>query len=249
MSQTGPLPQDIEAVAPSFGQSRTASLTERRAAAARMLRASPARSDREVGRAVGLSAGTVSAVRRTLGERRAAQVRVGGDGRARPVSAEQGRRAAARLLAEHPDLPVRAIAREAGISLGTAHDVRRRVMAGLSPLPEGRVSQPAGQGHLPSRPADPASPPRTSRQDPAAALDALRRDPVLRYSETGRTLLRRLDAEFVAAGRLTELCENLPAHCVAQVEAVIRHIGTVWADSARVVRGREDWCSTDDLDG
>ncbi|MEY9912162.1 DNA-binding CsgD family transcriptional regulator/AcrR family transcriptional regulator [Catenulispora sp. MAP12-49] len=202
---------------------RTASLTERRAAAARMLRASPTRSDRQIGRAVGLSADTVSAVRRTLGEPRAGRVRIGGDGRARPVSAEQGRRAAARLLAEQPDTSVRAIAREAGISLGTAHDVRRRVLAGLSPVPGDR-----GAAH-----------------DPAAALEALRRDPALRYSEGGRQVLRRLQTQLLAAGELAELCQELPAHCGVHVEAVIRYIGTTWADAGRSVRSR----STDEIDG
>lgn len=210
-------------------------LAERRAAAARMLRANPTRSDREIARKVGLSADTVSAVRRTLGERHAEQVRIGGDGRARPVSAEQGRRAAARLLAERPDASVRAIAQEAGISLGTAHDVRRRVLAGLPPVPAGRgvpAPQPLRQE---SGPSVPESPPR---RDPAAALEALRRDPVLRYSEHGRRVLRRLEADLVAADQLTELCEQLPAHCGVQAEAVIRYIGAVWTDAARAVRSR-----------
>ncbi|MEY9929217.1 uncharacterized protein YerC [Catenulispora sp. GP43] len=228
---------DADASGAAQALGRTASLAERRAAAARMLRASPARSDREIGRTVGLSADTVSAVRRTLGERRAGRVRVGGDGRARPVSAEQGRRAAARLLAEQPDTPVRTIAREAGISLGTAHDVRRRVLAGLSPVPGDRgVAQPSEHGSGPSELVP--APRRTSRRDPAAALEALRRDPVLRYSQSGRKILRHLEAQLLAAGQLAELCEQLPAHCGIHVETVIRYIGTTWADAGRAVHSR-----------
>ncbi|WP_194910920.1 hypothetical protein [Catenulispora rubra] len=227
------------------------SVAERRAAAAEILRATPMRSDREVGKAVGLSAGTVSAVRRTLGERRASHLRVGADGRVRPVNAHEGRRAAARLLAEHPEIPVRAMAREAGISLGTAHDVRRRVLAGLPPVPEGRAgSQPgqpqAGVYNVPQSP-NPAR--RTPRSDPAAALDALRRDPVLRYSDTGRTILRRLDAQLLAASQLIELCEHVPAHCGTQVEAVLRHIGAACEDAVRAVHGRVPTRSNDEFDG
>ncbi|MBS2532985.1 hypothetical protein KGQ20_09375 [Catenulispora sp. NF23] len=251
---------------------RTPSLAERRAEAARILSASPARSDREVGRVVGLSAGTVSAVRRGLGEQRAARVRIGGDGRARPVNADEGRRAAAQLLAERPDIPVRAIARAAGISLGTAHDVRRRVLAGLPPVPAGRAvsaesssgsehdsqaaaqnsgSEPGsetgpgpGPSHGPAsamspgrRPQSSAAADRALRHDPAAALDALRRDPALRYSETGRTILRRLDAQLLAAGELIELCAHVPPHCGDQVEALLRYIGEACVDAARVVQG------------
>ena len=202
-------------------------LAQRREAAARLLRANPTRSDREVGRAVGLSAGTVSAIRRSLGERRAAQVRVGGDGRSRPVSADGGRRAAARLLAERPSTPVRELAREAGISLGTAHDVRRRVLAGLPPVPDGRAE---------------------SRSSAAAAFDALRRDPAVRYSEAGRTMLRRMEAQLLAAGQLAELSAQLPPHCQARVEELLRHIGTSWTDAARTVLARQPR-STEKIDG
>jgi hypothetical protein len=255
--------------APPGALAPAASLAERRAAAARMLCASPARSDRSVGRVVGLSAGTVSAVRRTLGERRAAQVRVGGDGRARPVSAVEGRRAAARLLAERPDIPVRAIARAAGISLGTAHDVRRRVLAGLPPVPDGRTGSPqpgpppaAGSSQsvpsgapspapssvsspipsaasLPVSSSIPSAARRALRHDPVAALDALRRDPTLRYSETGRMILRRLDAQLLAAAELIELCAQVPPHCGDQVEALLRHIGAACVDAAQAVHGQQ----------
>jgi hypothetical protein len=225
-------------------------VTERRAAAASILRATPTRSDREVGKAVGLSAGTVSAVRRTLGDRCASHPRVGADGRVRPVNADEGRRAAARLLAERPEIPVRAMAREAGISLGTAHDVRRRVLAGLPPVPEGRAgSQPGPQqpGAL-GLPQPPNAARRTPRSDPTAALDALRRDPVLRYSDTGRTILRSLDAQLLAASQLIELCEHVPAHCGNQVEAVLRHIGAACEDAVRAVHGRVPSRATDEFD-
>ncbi|MEZ0114528.1 hypothetical protein ABH920_008563 [Catenulispora sp. EB89] len=241
---------EVEHLQPAQEPDPATSVAERRAAAAEILLATPMRSDREVGKAVGLSAGTVSAVRRTLGERRASHLRVGADGRVRPVNAHEGRRAAARLLAERPEMPVRAMAREAGISLGTAHDVRRRVLAGLSPVPEGRAGSQPGQpqpGVAAFPPPHPAR--RSPRSDPAAALDALRRDPVLRYSDTGRTILRRLDAQLLAASQLIELCEHVPAHCGTQVEAVLRHIGAACEDAVRAVQGRVPVRSGDEFDG
>ncbi|NUT94140.1 MAG: hypothetical protein HOY78_19180, partial [Saccharothrix sp.] len=90
--------------------------------AEQMLRSCPELSDRSVAAATGLSTGTVAAVRVRAGTPAAA--RIGRDGRVRPVSCADGREAAARYLTRHPDATLREVARAAGISVGTARDVR-----------------------------------------------------------------------------------------------------------------------------
>ncbi|WP_051467892.1 ParB N-terminal domain-containing protein [Actinomadura oligospora] len=174
-------------------------LTERRAAAARLLAAEPQASDRMVAARTGLSARTVAAVRRSTARIPQSNTRVGADGRARPVSGALGRRLAAQIISDRPEASLREVARTAGISLSTAHDVRRRLREGRDPVPDGGAPQPAepvraGAGSRrggtapsggpsaaastasgPSRPAPPDTPSRPAR---SAAPDGAAQRPV-----------------------------------------------------------------------
>ncbi|MEV5573147.1 ParB/RepB/Spo0J family partition protein [Spirillospora sp. NPDC052269] len=119
-------------------------LTDRRAAAARILAAEPQASDRMVAARTGLSARTVAAVRRSTARIPQTNTRVGADGRARPVSGAIGRRLAAQIINDRPAASLREVARTAGISLSTAHDVRRRLREGRDPVPDGGTPRPGG---------------------------------------------------------------------------------------------------------
>ncbi|WP_329228552.1 hypothetical protein OHB07_11960 [Streptomyces sp. NBC_00111] len=110
-------------------------LDERKAAARRIVGSHPHWSDRVIAQRTGLSAKTVGKVRRT-GEAPGQGVRVGGDGRARPISTIEGRRSAAALLAAHPEISLRELSRRAGLSVGTVRDVRERLSRGEDPIPE-----------------------------------------------------------------------------------------------------------------
>ncbi|GAA4442038.1 hypothetical protein GCM10023148_49220 [Actinokineospora soli] len=59
----------------------------------------------------------------------------------------------------------------------------------------------------------PASAPVPPADDRAALVHALRSDPSLRFSETGRTLLRMLDAGAMSTERWAAIGATVPPHC------------------------------------
>jgi ParB-like chromosome segregation protein Spo0J len=131
------------------------SRADRVAAAIRIIHSSPQWSDRAIARAAGLSDKTVASIRRRASA--SAEIphlpdRIGRDGRIRPFSPAAGRRMAGDLIAQNPDAAIREIALQAGISPGTARDVRERLRNGLDPVP---LRQRAASGSQPaeSRPA------------------------------------------------------------------------------------------------
>lgn len=126
----------VEAVRANVTHGKALTLEERRAAVRRILGTHPDWSDRRVARVCGLASHTVAEERhRTRSGSPVAGVRVGADGRARPVDPAAGRLRVAELLAGRPDLSLRRLAAEAGTSQATALDVRRRVASGAGPLP------------------------------------------------------------------------------------------------------------------
>ncbi|HET8620277.1 MAG TPA: hypothetical protein VFM27_15035 [Acidimicrobiales bacterium] len=124
----------VEAVRANVTHGKALTLEERRAAVRRILGTHPDWSDRRVARVCGLAGHTV-AEERQRSRSPVAGVRVGADGRARPVDPAAGRLRVAELLAGRPDLSLRRLAAEAGTSQATALDVRRRVASGAGPLP------------------------------------------------------------------------------------------------------------------
>ena len=158
-------------------------LADRKAAAARIVTSHAHWSDRMIATVAGLSAATVARIRRARQEP-APQVRLGHDGKLRPVNSIERRRVARAILLTEPDLSLREVARRAGISPETARSVRRKL---------------AESGPPPS-------------PDPAALVRRLRSDPTLRFSETGRALLRLLEARAVTPDRWAAIAANVPPH-------------------------------------
>jgi hypothetical protein len=104
---------------------------DRTAATLRIIESRPQWSDRMIATVVGLSAGTVAKVRRrSTAQNAQSNLRVGKDGRVRPVNSAVGRMKAAELLDEKPTSPIRAIAKEARVSPSTVHDVQQRLRVG-----------------------------------------------------------------------------------------------------------------------
>ena len=190
------------------------SLRDREAAAARILTQFPEWSDRAAAEASGLSARTVSAIRRRTdsGVPRLT-ARVGRDGRVRPLNNADGRRTAGEFIAANPTASLREIARDAGISLATARDVRARVQRGEDPiLPTQRRADPTPVPSRLSRVRDLGSPTRPSFGRMRTILANLQRDPSLRFSESGRALLRWLDSRVNDIEAWNELIEAAPVH-------------------------------------
>lgn len=207
-------------------------LADRRAAAARILVSYPQLSNRAIAATTGLAAKTVAAIRRELPEDIARQeFRVGKDGRLRPLNTADGRRSAAQLIAEHPTRPLSEIAKAAGVSVGTVRDVRQRVQNGEDPLPLRLRNGDAGKA---KKTSTGSSRRRESRQavDTSAVLANLRRDPSLRYNETGREFVRWLERYLLPAGAWRWVIRAVPPHCRTVVSKVARRCSAEWSDLA-----------------
>jgi ParB-like chromosome segregation protein Spo0J len=228
------------------------SRADRMAAAVRIIHSSPQWSDRAIARAAGLSDKTVASLRRRASA--SAEIphlpdRIGRDGRIRPFSPAAGRRVAGDLIAQNPDAPIREIALRAGISPGTARDVRERLRNGLDPVPprqrDASGSQPAepllagsraGGSQAPgSRPGDEDDGARerylSARMTPKI-LESLRNDPSLRYNETGRLLLRLLALHTMSPADWEQLISAVPLHRAQAVAQVARSSAEAWREFA-----------------
>ncbi|MFF7231138.1 hypothetical protein [Streptomyces sioyaensis] len=146
----------VLAVRANVGHGLPLPLSDRKAAAARILRSYPQWSDRSIGEVSGLSPKTVGAVRRRSAEedpRLNGVGRLGRDGRTHPSSVAEGRLYASKLIVERPHASLREIASSAGISLGTAQDVRKRLENGQDPVPAPRGGAHRAVAAAPCTPA------------------------------------------------------------------------------------------------
>lgn len=234
---------------------------DRKSAAARILRANPDWSDRFIASLVGLSHKTVANLRRcSTGEKRQLNGRVGRDGKARPTNPARGRVRAAELLAQHPDLSLRQLARAADISVSTARDVRLRLDNGEDPVPD-RLRAESSNAPVPA-PIDSVPPgaPAGEHRDPAPeavlpplgapvgpsaslpsgqpgqsfdlVLERLKRDPAVRFNEAGRNLVRQLLAGRIAVTRCQQVLSFAPTHCLATVAELAHSHAAAWQQLA-----------------
>ncbi|MER5638826.1 ParB N-terminal domain-containing protein [Kitasatospora sp. NPDC002227] len=230
---------------------------DRLAAALRIIRSHPHWSDRRIAGATGLAARRVAALRRSTETPVQSNIRVGKDGRSRPLSAAEGRQRAAEILADRPGVTLRAVAKEAGISLSTASDVKERLRQGREVVPA-RRREPAAPPSAPTPPSVPApapvaAPPSVAALPPvaprrpapagpgpdlresAALLHLLRRDPSLRFTEVGRELLRLISAQPVSAEVWQGFADGVPAHCAEQVARLARRFAQDWLNFAEAL--------------
>ena len=200
------------------------SLTERKTAAARIIEVYPHWSDRLIALAAGLSHKTVAALRGpATGENPQLLARTGRDGRARPLSSAAGRRAAAAVLKDNPGASLQQVADMAGVSPGTVRDVRDRIACG---------QDPARPGHYPSR----AAPANDAGR--AAILQRLMCDPALRFSDSGRAILRQLHASTVGIGELGQALATVPPHSAIVIGKLARANARKWMELARQLEER-----------
>ncbi|GLW47205.1 hypothetical protein Stsp02_28670 [Streptomyces sp. NBRC 14336] len=212
---------------------------DRTAAAVRIMRSHPAWSDRRIAAVTGLSPGAVGSLRANAQDTPQLTLRIGRDGRKRPVDATAGRLAASRVIAEFPDASLREIASRAGIAVATARDVRRRIRLGEDPVapkfrPTALHSPALGAPAREELPAD-----RPEAAEPAApqpvwegVLSSMRRDPSLRMSEIGRTLLQLLRAHLLTTEQRQDLIAGIPAHRAADVAQMARVCASRWLEFA-----------------
>ncbi|TCO59315.1 ParB/RepB/Spo0J family partition protein [Actinocrispum wychmicini] len=219
------------------------SLADRKAAAERVIERHAEWSDRGIAAAVGLSADAVARLRRgSATDNDGSTARMGRDGRVRPIDSTAGRLRASQVLADKPHASLREIAREAGIAVGTARDVRDRVGRGMDPVPSKARRTTAVEREPPSG-HEPALERRTpvrglAETDPESALRSLKNDPSLRFTESGRRLLRWLHDHASRPQADTILASSVPSHCVVQVAHIARQYAQMWHGFAEVLEQR-----------
>lgn len=195
------------------GRVRPVDSTQGRLEASRLLSDRPNASLREIAREAGVCAATVRDVR--------ARLQRGED----PVL--PGRRAAA----EHE--PAQGESEQCG---GSA-----RREPGQRAAEPGAAEPAAGQrrtaGSVPMRTL-PAPAGKPNVFDGFALIQSLRKDPSLRFSESGRLLLRLLDASTLGPQEWNRLRDNVPMHCTDMIATVARECGQAWHDFATELEHR-----------
>jgi hypothetical protein len=226
---------------------------DRVAAAERIAGSHPQWSNQMIAAAAGLPASTVRDIRRRSTRRTdQSNTRLGQDGRVRPLDATEGRNLAGKLLAENPAASVRAIARMAGLAPSTVQDVRRRMRAGekpsLSPKKPRRPERPheqerdgAAGGQIPRQRAGGSRRP-LSVAGLADTLDGLKKDPTLRLTDSGRSLLRWLGTQVGRMEKWEKVVETIPDHCVGPVARIARFQEAAWQMFAAKLEQRQNRC-------
>lgn len=227
------------------------SLADRRAAVTRIIVSHPHMSDRLIAEAAGLGSTTVATIRRSSPGPSAAPpdarapepgTRMGKDGKVRPLNAADGRHRAAALIAEHPHGSLREVARGAGIALATASDVRRRLRRGEDPVsqrPAAAAAAGGGSGGLVQAVRKRARPwARAAQSDTAPVLAKLRRDPSLRYSQTGRRLLCLLQSNAAGPREWTDMADSVQPHSEPMVGQLARQYAQMWTELAQELDDR-----------
>lgn len=230
----------VLAVSSNIAHGLPLSLADRKRAAERIIVSHPQWSDRRVAAVTGIAGGTVAEIRRRVPLEDAAigSVRIGQDGRARPVDGSQGRKLAAELIKGDPGLSLRRIARAAGISPETARDVRNRLDRGESPLPSRSSGEDVRLGGSYREYGRRTVVVPASRQDRTVAVKRLKADPALRFNESGRNLLMLLNLHLAGSVDWDQIVRNLPPHCVDTVAGLAHECAEIWGDFASQVEHR-----------
>jgi ParB-like chromosome segregation protein Spo0J len=207
---------------------------DRTAAVERIIASYPAWSDRAIAEITGLSARKVASIRRHAELGVEERVRMGRDGRIRPLDKVEGRTRASEVIRSRPNASVREIAKAAGVSPTTALDVRNRLHRGESVAPAQRLAQ---------RRRDPPAPqPECGQSGPEASLAAilrgLKNDPALRFSESGRDVLRWLVSRVIYPGERQDVADHVPLHSTYIVADVARHCADEWSRLADDLKRR-----------
>jgi ParB-like nuclease domain len=204
----------ILAVQANIAHGLPLSLADRKAATLRILKAHPEWSDRSIGMITGLSPKTVGAARRDAGEDEVPQLsaRVGRDGRYRSL------RSVVTAAEEGSGLGEEIIGMVTDPGREPSHHLVRSAGRRRNGLRSGRRAVGNAQ----------------------TIIRALSRDPSLRFTDSGRGLLRRLITRAVGPEEWDDLISVVPPHCVEAVTQLAIAYAYAWeqfaeklSDSAR----------------
>jgi hypothetical protein len=236
------------------------SRADRVAGAERVLTAHPDWSDRAIAGITGLSAKTIAGLRGpATGEAQFGGKRLGRDGRRRPVTADEGRRRAAEYIRANPGAPLRQVARETDLSLGTVHDVSTRLRMGVSPERDGHrtptarpsvrpvpAAEPPSGAAAPGVPAAlaaaPGSTPLRQRKPveapptwPVVAAN-VSRDPTVRYTQGGKEFLRWMALHAADPDGWRDVVTAIPAHWSSVIAPIADSISKEWGEFAEQLK-------------
>ncbi|WP_406348051.1 ParB N-terminal domain-containing protein [Streptomyces sp. NBC_00144] len=219
------------------------SRAERTAATERILGAYPEWSDRAVAAVVGLSHKTVGSIRRRFSkDSEPVTHRRGRDGRLRPVNGAAARARVSSLLADRQGASLREIAREAGVSPDTVRNVRddsRRAETLTAPEPRSVPGADHERQEAPKRTSACVRIQPSGPADRSMLVRSLRSDPSLRFSESGRILLRLLDLYALDPDDWARISGDLPAHRASDIAQLARECGRIWQNFAAAVEQRQ----------
>ena len=235
----------IDAVKANINHGLPLTRSDREAAAARIIMSHSHCSDRWIAAVAGLAPATVAGIRRrTCAHDGADALRIGRDGRLRPVSSEEGRRRARDAITRNPEASLREIAGVAGVSPTTVRDVRERMRSGDDPVTPRRHRPPPENAALAQSPVNPggsempAAEPGKPTRPTASLLSNLHNDPSLRFSESGRMLLRRLRERALMPGEWQTLLESAPPHCAFLILELAHNCAVEWSKLAQQLEQR-----------
>jgi hypothetical protein len=211
-------------VAANITHGLTLTRKDRKAAAARILGMYPGWSDRTIAATAGLSHPTVAVIRRRCSTGKTFQLntRLGHDGKARPLTSNSGRQAAAELILADHSTPLREVARQAHVSVGTAHDVQTRLKHGVDP------SVPTTRGASLN----------FSLARGLAAIDKLRANPAVWQRQDGKTMLGLLSRSLRSADEARSMIKNAPQHCLDTIAELAAALGDYWSRLGRDLHSR-----------
>ncbi|MFF3646539.1 ParB/RepB/Spo0J family partition protein [Streptomyces sp. NPDC002564] len=194
-------------------------LSDRKKSAMKILEIFPEWSDRAVAMNTGLSGKTVGVLRRKFaGKIAQAPLRVGRDGRVRPLNSHKERQKNSGIPSEGPDILARETAGAAGTPGPGARDMQKRLGMDEGPPPAGAAKAQAAQ---------PGMEAMGSLVDLLTQLESLKRDPAMKYSNDGREMIRWLEARII---RRTDpgLVLQAPAHQARKIAALARACAAQW---------------------
>jgi ParB-like chromosome segregation protein Spo0J len=220
--------------------------------AKRILILHPEWSDRAVGAATGLGAKTIAGLRcRSADGTQPFSKRMGLDGKRHPLTAADGRRRAAEYITAHPDAPLRQVAREVDVSLGTVQDVRARMRRGMDPVAVGRqrsspqpVTSPPAEGPAIGSTTNSRDVQHNSRNPSWTGISSkLMSDPSLRYTEGGRKFFHWMAMYAMHASEWKEFMDAIPAHWLKDVSVVVNDVRDELHHFAEHLRYRQNQAS------
>jgi ParB-like nuclease family protein len=188
-------------------------LSDRTAAARRILESFPEWSDRRIAESAGLSPKTVGTIRaKSTEELPHLTARVGRDGRVRRIHTGQrsiGTMSSEDIMCRQPGADP---AESAAIPLQRSVDAP---LATPGATIERKDARALPRHHPPNLPA-------------SSMVSALRKDPSLRFTDSGRLLLRLLDSHSLPPQTWDQLISAVPPHCAGRVAELAFHYSIAW---------------------